>query len=78
MASMAPHEIAGDVLGPFGEERLVEMGVRFDRRREEQLAVEIDRDVSGRRDPRADLGDHTVDDQHVGRRPRPGSCVTAG
>ncbi len=60
-------EIAGDVLGPFGEERLVEMGMGLDGGRQEQLAVEIDRDVSGRRDPRADLGDHTVDDEHVGQ-----------
>ncbi len=60
-------EITGDVLGPFGEEGLVEMGMGLHCGRQEQVAAEIDRDVCRRRDLGADLGDHTVDDEHVDR-----------
>ena len=42
IASIAPIEVAGRVDDALGQKRLVEMGVRLDRRRQQQPAVEID------------------------------------
>ena len=52
-----PHQVAGRVLDPLGEERLVEVGVRLDRGRQQELAVEIDHVGVPRLRSRADLGD---------------------
>ena len=43
------HQVAGRVLDPLGEERLVEVGVGLDGGREQQMAVEVDDDVVGLR-----------------------------
>ena len=61
------HQVAGRVLDALGEERLVEVGVWFDRGRQQEMTVEVDGHLTRRRRQRADLGDHAVDDAHVAR-----------
>ena len=62
------HQVTVGVRDLLGQECLVEMRVWFDRRRRQQVAREVERFVSCRSDRRSDLGDHSVDDQHVVRR----------
>ena len=60
-------EIAGRVGYDIGEERLVEMGVRLDGRRQQHEPVEVDVGcLAGTpRAGRRDRGDRAVDDRHV-------------
>ncbi len=60
-------QVAGLVGFPFGEEGLVEMGVGFDRRRQQQPALEVDGLVGIGAETGAHGGDHAVHHQHVDR-----------
>ncbi len=65
-------EIAGRIVDDLGEECLVEVGMGFGRRREEDPARQVDADdvVSGDGEVRADAGDlPAAVDQDVGRAP---------
>ena len=62
------HQVAGGVDDAFGEERLVEVGVRFHGGREQEPTLELDDLVARLRRQRAHGADRAVDHQHVARR----------
>ena len=61
-------QVARRVRDQLGQERLVEVGVRLDGGGQQDVTVEVDDVVAGRRDHVADGADALATDAHVGRR----------